>query len=114
MVIKKHFDNAGITIDGGTLIINTVFVHMLAHYTNVDVTIDENNHTITVKANRRMFELNWTFADYDPKDVIESDTELYRPWPWSKPRLRVKQNCMIELRERPERTFKTNNYLIIE
>lgn len=114
MLIKRQFPIADISIRNGQLTIDARAYSMAGKHENVAITIDPETKEISVKADRVKFGCTVFGTTYDPATVIESDTEYYKPWPWSEPKLRTKRDTWVEFKKRTPINYTANHYIIIE
>lgn len=102
--------SAGIDTHDGHLVIDTKFSNKFNLHRNVEYEI--NNNTITVTGDKILYGVDLYKGGYALDEITEDSKELYKPWFWSKPRLR--SSNIVEYLVADKRTYTSNNFTIIE
>jgi len=115
MVENKIFDEANITIDNGTIVVNASYISYYDSHYNVEVSGPNlhGEYTITGEKPKRSIILN-SYNPYkgDINLLTDNSIEEYKPL-FGKKKLRPKDGW-IEFKERKKKTYTTNKIIIIE
>jgi len=115
MTENKLFDEADISIDNGTLVINASYLTYPDSHYNVEVSgpNEHGEYTITGEKPKRTINLNSLGGFKGDLNLLTDDSvEEYKTL-FGKKKLMVKDGW-IEFKERKKKTYTTNKIIIIE
>ncbi len=107
----KTFKKANIELQGGMLVVNTLYSNRLGLHRNVVIEYKDRN-SIVVTADSVIFDVSFNTGSFNLDEITPASIETYKPWPWSKPRQRSRQH--VEYLETEKRTYTSNHFTIIE
>jgi len=115
MVENKIFDEANITIDNGTIVVNASYISYYDSHYNVEVSGPNlhGEYTITGEKPKRTINLN-SFGGFkgDLNLLTDNSIEEYKTL-FGKKKL-IAKDGWIEFKERKKKTYTTNKIIIIE
>lgn len=109
-IMKYYFHTAGISVEQGTITINSLEAYRYEKHRNIEVVIEGG--IITVKAERLNYACALSEGQFDLTTITDSSIRSYKPWPWSK-KLKKKSRRYVELLKRDSVTYTGINYIII-